>query len=138
MRISKKYNSSEWNALNLSNSQSDDWNTGIEIIKDRFESRYINYLSQLNQELFSGFIVMSSSCMLIETIMQFTLGVEQTSDIHIYQGNQKRLFADFLLYSPHFPFFNSLNKGYRFYWDFRNGLLHQSQTNGLSKINVCK
>jgi hypothetical protein len=139
MRISRNYSTSNWNALLLDSDDSPDWPNGIDIIQDRFISRYFEHLDKIVSSHTSGFVVMSVCCMLIETMVQFQLGVNESSDVPIYAGNQRRVFSDFFMKSDSFKSdFNRVNICNRFTTDFRNGLLHQSQTKNKSQIRICQ
>ena len=79
-RISSLHNSSDWSP-DLADIDSTSWANGIEIIKDRFESRYFKPIDQLlnssdkKVKYTCGFLVMSIDCLLIETLNQFYLGL---------------------------------------------------------------
>jgi hypothetical protein len=135
--ISKKYSNSDWNILNLIDENSPNWNDGIDIIRDRFESRFFQHIRLIENNEFSGFLVMSIDCLLIETFMQFYLGIENTEEI--YKGNQWKSFRDFLKNSIHFKTDFKTNKiCHTFYTHFRCGLLHQAQTKQESLIKICQ
>lgn len=135
--ISKKYSNSDWNKLNLIDENSPNWNDGIDIIRDRFESRFFHHIRLIENNEFSGFLVMSIDCLLIETFMQFYLGIENTEEI--YKGNQWKSFRDFLKNSINFETDFKTNKiCHTFYKHFRCGLLHQAQTKQESLIKICQ
>ncbi|EKT4520739.1 hypothetical protein FPG87_12690 [Flavobacterium psychrophilum] len=131
--ISKKYKNTCWTDLELLNENDENWEKAILIIKDRFDSRFFKQIEYLENDNFSGFVIMSIDCLLIETIMQFYLGVDNT-EIN-YKGKQWRAFKDFFKQSEHF------NKEFKtneickiFYQQIRCGLLHQAQTKEKSLI----
>ncbi|ESU18999.1 hypothetical protein FCR2A7T_24110 [Flavobacterium cauense R2A-7] len=133
--ISKKYENIDWINLNLTDDASKDWSMGISIIEDRFKSRFFNHINLIKNDEFSGFLTMSIDCLLIETLMQFYLGIENTETN--YRGEQWKSFKDFLIYSKHFNADFSTNKKCKiFYQHFRCGLLHQAQTKHKSRIKI--
>ncbi|WP_316807371.1 hypothetical protein [Pedobacter agri] len=134
-KISKKYTNIHWTELNLVTDKSDGWINGISIIKDRFNSRFFDQINNVKIDPFSGFIVMSIDCLLIETLMQFYLGVDDTE--FNYKGVQWKAFRDFFKNSIYFKSefkTNSICK--TFYTQFRCGLLHQAQTKKKSLIKI--
>lgn len=134
-KISKKYKNDNWNNLNLVEDSSENWVNGIAIIKDRFESRFFNQIKKIEKDVFSGFIIMSIDCLLIESLMQFYLGVDNT-EIN-YRGNQWKAFKDFFQNSEHFKNeFRTNEICQTFYKQFRCGLLHQAQTKEKSLIKI--
>lgn len=149
-KISKVFKNSDWNGLLDSNEHVTDWEQAAEIVEDRFESRMLDHLDVLKDDGWSGFVIMSICCLLVETLMQFYLGVNYTSDHDRYdrnlgldvggvRRNQKRAFVDFLMNSPNFnTCFDTEHKCGVFYDHFRNGLLHQAQTKYKSKIKICR
>lgn len=137
-KISKQYYNTDWKNINLINSSSANWDKGILIVQDRFESRFFNHIDGIKQDGFSGFVIMSINCLLIETLMQFYTGHNSTEDNPNYSGNQWKSFKDFLKNSPHFNTHFTTNRICKvFYQHFRCGLLHQAQTKKKSKINIC-
>ena len=84
-KISSKHYSTDWTA-NLADRNSPDWTTAIEIIKERFEARFLKPVEILiahpekEIRVNSGFLVMSIDCLLIETLNQFYLGLKKTTD----------------------------------------------------------
>jgi len=136
-KISENFLNTYWISLNLIDDNSDNWTNGISVIKDRFESRFFNQIDKIKDDEFSGFVVMSVDCLLIETLMQFYLGVDNT-EIN-YRGNQWKAFKDFLKNSSHFNSDFKTNKICEtFYKQFRCGLLHQAQTKEKSLIKICQ
>lgn len=136
-KISKKYTNKDWFDLRLVDQNSDNWTSAIEIIKDRFESRFFNQIDKIKHDEFSGFVIMSIDCLLIETLMQFYLGAESTETN--YKREHWRAFKDFFKNSRHFNSDFKTNKICKvFYKQFRCGLLHQAQTKEKSRIKVCQ
>jgi hypothetical protein len=136
-KISEKYLNTYWTGLTLVDDSSINWTNGISVIKDRFDSRFFNQIDKVKDDEFSGFVVMSIDCLLIETLMQFYLGVDNT-EIN-YRGNQWKAFRDFFKNSRHFNSDFKTNKICEtFYKQFRCGLLHQAQTKEKSLIKICQ
>ena len=136
-KISKNYFNTHWTALNLVDDTSNNWTDGILIIKDRFESRFFNQIEKIKDDEFSGFIIMSVDCLLIETLMQFYLGVDNTEINYI--RNHWKAFNDFFKNSGQFNSeFKTVKICKTFYNQFRCGLLHQAQTKEKSLIKICQ
>lgn len=160
IKISPKYYQKDWNVLDLSKKNSNDWNTAIEIFKDRIEGRYFKQIKALDENkdrkigLYSGFAIMSLTCLLIETIEQFWTGNIQTSRkkltthktnclINLLRTKKSRITNDAVAYFSFFQrseelklFFDSEEKANVFYNKIRCGLLHQGQTKGKSLIHI--
>lgn len=135
MKISAKYTNIDWIKLGLTDENSDKWQEGICIIEDRFNSRFFDQIEKIQDDEFSGFIIMSIDCLLIETLLQFHLGVKNT-ETH-YKNNQREAFADFFMNSTNFKNdFVSPQICYIFHNHFRNGLLHQAETKNKSLIRI--
>jgi hypothetical protein len=130
-KISKKYKNTDWNNLNLTDDLSNRWEQGIEIIKDRFESRFFTHIDKIKGDKFSGFVIMSIDCLIVETLMQFYLGLKET------QTPQSKAFQYFFRNSPHFQSdFKTNIMCQIFYNHFRCGLLHQAETKQKSRIKI--
>ncbi len=89
---------------------------------------------------FSGFSVMSLSCMLIETLAQFYDGLENSNDAKFTCGhsmNNTDFYSQFLT-SKSFVLSHHFNdqQARIFYQDIRCGLLHACETGGNSKIKL--
>lgn len=133
MNISAKYTASYWLSLKLLDENSVRWEDGIKVLEDRFNSRFFNKIDKIKDDEFSGFIIISIDCLLIETLMQFYLGAANTKKY--YNDSQKKAFRDFFRNSINFnEEFIDDKICYTFYDHFRNGLLHQAQTKGKSLI----
>ena len=134
-KISKNFLNSDWQNLNITDDNSNNWPDAISIIKERFESRFFDQISQIRGDEFSGFVIMSIDCLIIETMMQFYLGIDNTEEV--YKGKQWEVFRDFFTQSRYFNMaFNTDEVCQVFYKQFRCGLLHQAQTKGKSLIRV--
>lgn len=135
IKVSKKIYNTNWNKLKLLNESSPNWDKGILIVEDRFQSRFFKHIDLVEKDGYSGFVVMSLCCLLVETLMQFYTGYNSTEENPYYKGNQWKAFKDFLKNSPHFNSDFDTNKKCKvFYQQFRCGLLHQAQTKNKSKI----
>ena len=115
-QISSQHYSNDWNA-DLTDINSSSWAKGIQIIRERFESRYFNPINQLlnssdtKVKYSCGFLIMSIDCLLIETLNQFYLGL-YTSDEKYNRNNtdplykkNRQAFRDFFKHSTFFPDF---------------------------------
>jgi len=162
IQISPEFYAKDWNDLDLSRNNLEDWNTAIKIFKDRIEGRYFEQIKALdrNEErkirVFSGFAIMSLACLLIETLEQFWTGNIETSRNSIISSKQNWLyrlffketekisndamaFYSFFQRSDEFrKFFYTEERANVFYTKFRCGLLHQGQTKGKSLIHIRK
>jgi hypothetical protein len=120
---------------------SGNWDLAIEIVKDRFYSRYFNPIEKLlnsTDKTISnncGFIIMSTDCLLIETINQFYMGIASTEEL--YSKNNWMAFRDFFCHTTNLSEFKSNRNLVKiFYSQIRCGLLHQAETKSLSLINI--
>jgi len=172
IKISPNFYQQDWTDLDLSKDKKDDWNRAIEIFKDRIEGRYFKQIQTLDENkdrsvgLYSGFAIMSLTCLLIETIEQFWSGNIATSKgntpcnkrtflsrfwrkISKSKGNtflkEERYsinndsvtFYRFFQRSENLKsFFDTEQKADVFYNKIRCGLLHQGQTKGKSLIHI--
>lgn len=140
MKISPNYYNSDWNALSLSRSYSPDWIKGANIVKDRIHGRYLAQIESLECNLdlniweYSGFLIMAVDCMVIETLNQFHLGIEDTN--YIYKNRNSESFRDFFMRSHFFNTHFDDDKSFVFYDHVRNGLVHQAQTKEKTLINL--
>ena len=140
MKISPKYKNEDWKKLNLTKKYSRNWETGANIVQDRINGRYLIQIDVLENNLkpeiweFSGFLIMAVDCMVIETLNQFFLGIEDTNNK--YRGRSWESFRDFFNRSDYFKDYFNDNKAKIFYDHIRNGLLHQSQTKEKTLINI--
>ncbi len=139
MKISPNYYDTDWNKLNLTKSYSADWEEGAKIVKDRIHGRYLAQIETLDNHLddeiweYSGFLIIAVDCMVIETLNQFHLGIEDTNKEYI-KRNWKS-FRDFFSSSQFFKAHFDDDKSFIFYDHIRNGLLHQAQTKKKTLIN---
>ncbi|MBC8486418.1 MAG: hypothetical protein H8D45_10305 [Bacteroidetes bacterium] len=140
MKISPTYSNNHWNDLNLTQSYSDEWIEGANIVYDRIHGRYLAQIETLEQHLnvdiwlYSGFLIIGIDCMVIETLNQFYLGISDTNQV--YDGRNRESFRDFFLGSQFFNNDFDEDISFLFYDHVRNGLLHQAQTKGKTLINI--
>lgn len=126
MRISPRFSVSDWHKLDLT--KEEDWAKAIELFKDRLEGRFLTFIGLLEKYEFSGFLIMALDCLLIETLQQFFLGMQKTP-----RNNVKGYFISFLTEGKLGRFFDK-DKAELFYYDIRNGILHQAEIKGSSKV----
>jgi hypothetical protein len=119
LRISPKYTSDDWTALDKTDATH--WPKAIAIVQDRLHGRFLHFADKCLKEDYSGFVVLSIDCLLVETIQQF---IEGETD-----GRKKseRCFRRFLA-GPRFRSdFKPAKTRKIFYSDIRCGLLHQAE-----------
>lgn len=142
MKISPKYSSDDWKSINLStNSYMSDWEKAIDIFQDRINGRFFSQVRLIENQIFSGFAIMSLDCLLIETLNQFWLGIDDTNHYSQYTrpiGGNWMSFRDFFRRSSHFNTFFSDDVSKVFYEHVRCGLLHQAETKQGTLINFKK
>jgi hypothetical protein len=147
-KITSKHYSTDW-PIELFDKNSNKWDYGIEIIEDRFMSRFINPMNELinhkSKEIStnSGFVIMAVDCLLIETLNQFYFGLKSSNKKYYRENTNKnyrfisQAFRDFFNYSTFFPDFKNNEELQKiFYNDIRNGLLHQAESKVNSLINI--
>ena len=69
LRISPKYTADDWDKLNIKKKA--DWPLAVAIVRDRLHGRFIHFADKCLKEDYSGFVVLSIDCLLVETIQQF-------------------------------------------------------------------
>lgn len=160
IKISPNFYQKDWNDLNLSGNSIYDWNKAIAIFEDRMNGRYFKQIEALdtNKDIsiknFSGFAILSLSCLLIETLEQFWNGNFTTKKLQNKRKESwfKNLFCknrnisnDAMAFHSFFQrsvelkkFFDTPEKSNVFYTKIRCGLLHQGQTKGKSLIHIRK
>ena len=128
MRISPKYVAADW--IKIALCREEDWKKAIEIFIDRLDGRFLRYIRQIEFKKYSGFVVMALDCLIIETLQQFYTGVQDTP---IKKGRD--YFITFLTRGTFGHFFTE-DLANKFYHDIRNGILHQAEIKGSSKISI--
>ena len=136
--ISPKFTSNDWKKLDLS-AHSADWNTAVEIFLDRVNGRFLAPIDAIRKHTdlqiaeFAGFVVIAIDCLLIETLVQFRTGEDET------KGSHTDAFWSFFKESDFFKHdFDSRQKSEIFYGHFRCGILHQAQTKKSSLVRYCR
>lgn len=119
LRISPQYTSLDWQGLDKSNPQ--DWPKAADMIRDRLDGRFLRFASAcLEEDKYSGFVVLAIDCLLAETIQQFKDGI---TDGHNKSEKMIKRFLQGARFQPDFD--GEARK--RFYLDIRCGLLHQAE-----------
>lgn len=121
-QLSENINSQELSDL-INNSQKEKI---ADFIYDRFYERYIRPIESLDKKDKNGFSIMAVSCLMIESLISFKNGWEDT------KNKSEKAFRLFLTTEPEFVAFKELSKP--FYANVRCGILHQSETTSGWKI----
>jgi len=119
LRISSKYKSSDWQALDKTDAAH--WPKAVAIVRDRLHGRFLHFADKCLKDEFSGFVVLSIDCLLVETLQQFIDGI---TDGH---GKSAKLSKKFLKRPRFQPAFDTDKVRGDFYSDIRCGLLHQAE-----------
>lgn len=99
----------------------------IRLIYHRLHQRYLQPLQHVPKEHKSGFLMMATACLMIETLQSFYEGYRDTD------GKGKAAFKDFFEREKDlFPGF--ADKDLNFYKNIRCGILHQAETTGCFRI----
>lgn len=117
--------------LNLRSCEKD-WNFAIEIFEDRIRGRYLEIIDRIINNgclMVDGFSVMALNCLLIETLLQFKNGWDETKKSNSDEYS-KFLKEEF----PHI--FTNKELALIFYRDIRCGILHSAQTKNGSQLTV--
>src|SRR5205809_837140 len=104
MRIAPGFDELDWQALQLTDPESPDWQRGITIYDARIRGRFLDPAEQLiqaetpldRQERRFGFAVLALDCLLVETLQAFILGLTDTD------RRSKEMFVSFLSVAPSF------------------------------------
>lgn len=97
----------------------------INFIDHRIRGRYLNPLNQIPREHKSGFLMMATGCLLIETLQSFQLGLNDT------KRESKLIFHGFFTKEEsRFPGFTKFD----FFRHIRCAILHQTETTGGYRI----
>ena len=122
MYISSRFTRRDYVNLSLNLDSSPElWRRAVIIFSDRIQGRYLNPVRTLieNDCIRNGFAAMSLLCLLIDTFMQFRLGLPQSEN-----GSSKWNYVNFMN-----EYLNiRKNVSYQFYSDIRCGLLHSAET----------
>lgn len=99
----------------------------VDFIHHRLHRRYLTPLQKIPKEFKSGFLMMASACLLIESLQQFHLGKNDT------RGQSEAAFKAFFEREEKlFPGFAADN--HNFYVNIRCGIFHQAETKGGFRI----
>jgi hypothetical protein len=129
MRISPNYTVDDWKRIDLS--QEAEWRRAVEIFADRIQGRFLVPISKIEKNYeYGGFAVLALDCLLIETLQQFRMGKAKTPP-----GEGGEYFTSFLTETSFGEFFNQ-EMAKMFYQQFRNGILHQAEVKGTSRIRI--
>ena len=133
--ISPKFKIADWKKLNLDTPRSSDWNVAVKIFLDRINGRFLAPVDAIRNHIdwriaeFAGFVIIAMDCLLIETLVQFRTGQDETT------GDHAKAFWDFFKESDFFKQdFDTERKARVFYGHFRCGILHQAQTKKSSLV----
>mgnify|MGYP000847671356 CR=1 FL=1 len=121
-QLSENINCAELNELILNSEQV----KIADFVYDRFFERYIRPIESSDKNDKNGFSIMAVSCLMIESLVSFKNGWEDT------KNRSERAFRQFLTTEPEFDEFKELSK--QFYINIRCGILHQSETTSGWKI----
>jgi hypothetical protein len=132
LRIAPKPEGGNWTVEDYRNATNDfatedDWQKAITIFECRIRGRYLDIVEAIERYEFAGFAVMALDCLLIETLQQFYDGMHRT------KGTSKSAFCRFLTQSSFKDHFNRKSAA-KFYEYIRNGILHQAEIKGSSRI----
>jgi hypothetical protein len=125
-RNRKHWTVEDW--ANLDFADEEDWQRAITIFEDRICYRFLDEVDAIQDMPFSGFAVMALDCLLIETLQQFREGETRTP-----WGEAEEYFRNFLTGTAFKEHFDE-DIAEKFRDQIRNGILHQAETKGSSKI----
>jgi hypothetical protein len=118
LRISPKYTSRDWKALDPKNPS--DWAKAADIVRDRLDGRFLQFATSSLRYKYSGFVVLAIDSLLAETIQQFKDGIIDGTGM---SGKLVKRFLEGLRFQPDFD----ADARKAFYTDIRCGLLHQAE-----------
>lgn len=129
MYIARGIRAARWQALNLDDVESSDWDEAVDIFDKRIRARYLEPVEVLIEldakravhlRVF-GFTILAIDCLLVETLQAFRLGLKDTRD------RSGDMFRRFLTERPRFREHFDKKSARRFYEDVRCGILHQAE-----------
>jgi hypothetical protein len=106
------------------------WQEAINIGEARLDARFFQQIDLIKNIPYAGFAVMALDCLLIETLQQFFDGKHETDS-----KKNESAFCRFLTetsFKKHF----SKSSASKFYKLIRNGILHQAEIKGTSRIVI--
>lgn len=130
--ISPRFSKNDYLSLNLNQNSPDEiWIQALTIFDDRLYGRFWEPIKLLSSNINeNGFAIIAFDSLLIETLLQFDLGVEFTP------SKNWRSYSQFL--KKHLPEHFDKNSSERFYSDIRCGILHSAQTKRGSRLTTKK
>ncbi len=131
--IAPRRNGGNWTIQDykaLDFSKEEDWQTAIQMFEDRIRGRFLDIVEQIKSYPYAGFAIMALDCLLIETLEQFKQGKEETK-----RGETKTYFKNFLTQTAFVEDFDK-ETAELFYTHIRNGILHQAEIKGSSRIRI--
>ncbi|KZX02076.1 hypothetical protein JL49_02310 [Pseudoalteromonas luteoviolacea] len=132
MYIAPNFTDEDWKNLDLDGNE-EDWQSAINALEDRINSRYIEPVDQLielekdvsHKDKRYGFTCLAIDMLLIETFQAFKEGLPDS------KGRSKSLFTKFLMESQSFShYFKNEKECNELYEQFRCGILHQAEVQG--------
>jgi len=118
LRISPRFTSVDWQALNSSNPG--DWTKAADLVRDRLHGRFLRFANECLKSPDSGFVVLAIDSLMAETIQQFKDGI---TDGRRQSGKLVKRFLAGHRFQPDFD----ADAQTAFYEDIRCGLLHQAE-----------
>lgn len=131
-----RYKIADWKKLDkkldLDNSQ--DWCEAIKILEARIKGRYLDPVDELIEldkkreptDRVFGFTILAIDCIIVETLQVFIEGG--------VVGSTRVRFVNFLTGRPSFSKHFDEKSACRFYYNFRNGLLHEAETRSGGRV----
>jgi hypothetical protein len=126
IRISPSYTVEHWR--NTIFRTEADWQYGIGIFEERIQNRFLDCVDAIKEQKYSGFAVLALDSLLLETLQQFRKGWDETPT------PIENAFVSFLRETSFREFFTTHEIARYFYKLIRNGLLHQGQVKGSSRV----
>jgi hypothetical protein len=113
--LSPRFTVDDWKKLGFSAEA--DWQKAVEIVEDRINGRFIEWIDKLIDNTFAGFAVMALDCLLLETLYGFQVGASTKDTKTAYKT---------VLTAPPFCFDHTLAES--FYESVRCGIIHDTET----------
>jgi gamma-glutamylcyclotransferase len=128
MEISPKFTVQDWLGINFNNERG--WQEAVNIFEDRIVGRFLEPIRRIEGYEFAGFAVLALDCLLIETLQQFLDGKKESTNV-------RDAFVRFLTQTSFGEFIDE-KMAHMFYEQFRNGILHQAEIKGTSRVRTDK